>query len=78
MRFEKRVWLSLDMVHLLHCLLTFTLAAHDCLADPTTAWKLGSRLSQDPEAEHALLPNLLICTVAGFLGFQLFVMVHQR
>jgi len=64
------------VVHLAHSSLTFLLAIKHVLGSP------GSWVVNGQGWQHGggggLLPDLLVCTSAGFFGFHLFVLVHQR
>ena len=70
---EGQVWLSVDVVHLIHSAAMFLAALTHVTRQPS-AWLIQHTVQSD----NALLPDLLVCTSAGFFGWCLFTLVHQR
>ena len=77
---QARIWVGLDSVHLLHSCIVFLFAARHVLVHPQ-AWALSRKVSEGGSGEvlpSGSSPDVLICVVGGFLGFELFVIVQQR
>ena len=70
---EGQVWLSVNIVHLIHSAAMFLAALTHVTRQPS-AWLIQHTVQSD----KALLPDLLVCTSAGFFGWCLFTLVHQR
>ena len=60
-------------MHLIHSAAMFLAALTHVTRQPS-AWLIQHTVQSD----NALLPDLLVCTSAGFFGWCLFTLVHQR
>ncbi|EIE24233.1 cyclopropane fatty acid synthase [Coccomyxa subellipsoidea C-169] len=71
---EGQAWWCTDVVHLVYSALSFAAAAAYVARHPA-ALSVGWTPSA---AQAGLLPDLLVCTSAGFFGFQLWTLVRNR
>lgn len=71
---EGQAWWCTDMVHLVYSALSFAAAAAYVAHHPSA---LSVTWTPTPH-QAGLLPDLLVCTSAGFFGFQLWTLVRNR
>lgn len=71
---EGRAWWCTDVVHLIYSALSFAAAAVYVARHPAAL----SVLWKPSPSQAGLLPDLLVCTSAGFFGFQLWTLVRNR